>query len=59
MGPERRDRLALSGAAAAKRERIRRFLEEVVWPTIPKKFLGKGITKKEREAILGYGPHGV
>ena len=56
---ERRDRLALSGAAAAKRERIRRFLEEVVWPTIPKKFLRTGITKKEREAILGYGPHGV
>jgi antitoxin VapB len=56
---ERRERLSLSGAAAAKGERIHRFLEEVVWPTIPKKFLGKKITKKEREAILGYGPHGV
>lgn len=44
---------------AAKREGVRRFLEDVVWPTIPKKFLGKRITKKEREAILGYGPHGV
>jgi antitoxin VapB len=56
---ERRERLSLSGVAAAKSERIRRFLEEVVWPTIPKRFLGKRITKKEREAILGYGPHGV
>jgi antitoxin VapB len=56
---ERRERLALSGAAAEKSERIRRFLEERVWPTIPKKLLGKKITKKERERILGYGPHGV
>ncbi len=56
---ERRARLSLSGAAAEKSERIRRFLEEEVWPTIPKRFLGKRITKKERERILGYGPHGV
>jgi antitoxin VapB len=56
---ERRERLTLSGSAAAKSERLRRFLEEVVWPTIPRRFLGKRITKKEREAILGYGPHGV
>lgn len=56
---ERRERLALSGTAVEKSERIRRFLEEKVWPTIPKKFLGKRITKKERERILGYGPHGV
>ena len=57
---ERRARLALSGRTAAeKREQIHRFLEERVWPTIPKKLLGKKITKKERERILGYGPHGV
>jgi antitoxin VapB len=56
---ERRERLSLSGAAAAKGERIRRFLEEDVWPTIPKRFLAKRVTKKERERILGYGPHGV
>lgn len=56
---ERRERLALPGSAAVKRERLRRFLEEEVWPTIPKKFLGKRITKKERERILGYGPQGV
>ena len=56
---ERLERLALPGAPAEKSERIRRFLEEQVWPTIPKRFLGKRITKKERERILGYGPHGV
>jgi antitoxin VapB len=56
---ERRARLALPGVAAAKGERIRRFLEQEVWPTIPKRFLGKRVTKKERERILGYGPHGV
>jgi antitoxin VapB len=56
---ERRERLALSGAGTEKSERIRRFLEEEVWPTIPKRFRGKRVTKKERERILGYGPHGV
>jgi antitoxin VapB len=56
---KRRQSPVSAGEAAAKRERIRRFLEDVVWPTIPKRFLGKRITKKEREAILGYGPRGV
>ena len=56
---ERRARLALSGAAADRAERLRRFLEEEVWPSIPKKLLGKKISKRERERILGYGPHGV
>jgi hypothetical protein len=34
------------------------FLEKVIWPNIPKEFLGRRITKKEREQILGYGKGG-
>ena len=56
---KRREPPTPSGATAAKSERIHRFLEEEVWPTIPKKVIGKKVTKRERKRILGYGPHGV
>jgi antitoxin VapB len=42
-----------------KAERLRRLLEEHIWPTIHPEVRGKTITKEEREAILGYGPDGV
>jgi antitoxin VapB len=35
-------------------DRVLRFLEEEVWPQIPPEFLGKGISKEEEEAVLGY-----
>jgi hypothetical protein len=35
------------------------FLEKEVWPAVPKKLLGRPVTKKERETILGYGRDGV
>ncbi|HUP89946.1 MAG TPA: type II toxin-antitoxin system VapB family antitoxin [Longimicrobiales bacterium] len=56
---ERRDRLRYRFAEGDRKERIMRFLEREVWPRVPKDQLGKGISKKEREAILGYGPDGV
>lgn len=56
---ERRERLAFGGAGLDRRERVRRFLEEQVWPAIPRHLRGKRLTKKERERILGYGPEGV
>lgn len=40
-------------------EEIRRWLETEVWPQIPDDIRGRGITKAEREEILGYGPDGV
>ncbi len=40
-------------------ERTRRFLEDEVWPHVPPEIRGKGLSKEEREEILGYGPHGV
>jgi antitoxin VapB len=39
--------------------RLRRFLEEEVWPNIPPDVLGKPISKEEEDKILGYGPDGV
>jgi len=56
---ERKQRLA---ARVIKRDRattIRRFLLEEVWPQVPASALGLRLTRRERDAILGYGPGGV
>jgi antitoxin VapB len=56
---ERKDRL---GLRVARRDHVRElvsFLEEEVWPQIPRAALDRKVTRREREAILGYGPHGV
>jgi antitoxin VapB len=57
---ERLDRLS-SQPARRKRslEEIREWLETEVWPNIPEELRGRGISKAEREEILGYGPDGV
>jgi antitoxin VapB len=39
--------------------KLLRFLERDVWPRVPKKVLGRRLTKKQREDILGYGSRGV
>jgi len=39
---------------AARRAALRRRLVEEIWPRIPKELLGRGVTKPEREEILGY-----
>jgi prevent-host-death family protein len=41
---------------AARRGALRALLEEEIWPRIPQRLLGKGVTKQEREEILGYAP---
>lgn len=58
---ERRDRLRLRAMESKEErgERLRRFLEEEVWPQVPPHVRGTRITKAEREEILGYGPDGV
>ena len=55
---ERKRRLALRGDRGDRGDALRRFLEQEVWPQIPPDLLGKGISREEREAILGYGPEG-
>lgn len=56
---ERRDRLSLHFAEGDRRENLLRFLRQEVWPSIPSRILGKRISRRERERILGYGPKGV
>lgn len=56
---ERRRRLTRRVAAVGREERLRRFLETEVWPQIPPDVRERPLSRAEREAILGYGPHGV
>ncbi len=46
-------------SVAERRRRVLRFLETKVWPSIPKKELGRRLTRAEEDDILGYGPGGV
>ncbi len=39
--------------------RLRRCLEQEVWPLVPESQVGRPITREEEDAILGYGPHGA
>ena len=55
---ERRRRLK-GPDAAVRRARLLRFLRSTVWPSIPKNQLGRRLSRKEEDAILGYGPEGV
>ena len=55
---ERRERLHASAAVENPVHRLRRFLMDEAWPQVPVELRG-GLTKREREAILGYGPEGV
>jgi len=56
---ERKARLAYRVADGDRVSRLRRFLETEVWPTIPPKELGRRMSRKEEEQILGCGQEGV
>ena len=56
---ERKQRLALRVVRRDRAEELRRFLEQEVWPQVPRGVLGKRVTRREREAILGYGREGA
>ncbi len=56
---EERKRRLKGASIADRRKRVLRFLEREVWPTIPKDQLGRRLTRKEEDAILGFGPDGV
>jgi antitoxin VapB len=56
---ERRDRLTLQESAHNRDARIRRVLEDEIWPAIPADVLGTTITREEEEEILGYGEPGT
>ena len=56
---ERRERIALGPSGKRQLGQALDFLEKEIWPTIPRKLLGRRVTKRERERILGYGRGGV
>ena len=35
------------------------YLEREVWPAVPKRLLGRRLSRREEDRILGYGPEGV
>jgi antitoxin VapB len=56
---ERKERLAFQVHRREKGAELRRFLEEEVWPQLPKSVRGRRLSRKEEDAILGYGKKGV
>ncbi len=56
---ERRARLSYRISANNRGARLRRFLELEVWPQIPRRELGRSLSRLEEERILGYGKEGV
>jgi antitoxin VapB len=56
---ERKARLAAAHGEPRTKERLIEFFERSIWPNFPPEVLGKRLKKREREKILGYGPHGV
>lgn len=45
--------------AADRAARLRRFLEQEVWPLVPPDQVGRPLARDEEDRILGYGPHGA
>lgn len=56
---ERRDRLTLQQPSRDRGARIRRVLEDEIWPAIPAEVLGTTITREEEEEILGLDGSGT
>jgi antitoxin VapB len=56
---ERKQRLALRIVRRDRVHELRRLLEQEVWPQVPRAVLGRRVSRREREKILGYGPDGV
>ena len=56
---ERKGRLASQAVPEDRRAKLLRFLEQDVWPKVPRSVLGRRLSKKARENILGYGTRGV
>jgi antitoxin VapB len=56
---ERKQRLSAQVVKTDRRAKLKNLLEREIWPTIPKGQLGKRLTRKEEDQILGYGREGV
>ena len=56
---ERKRRLTVRTGRRDRSQGLLRFLEQEVWPAVPRRILGKRVTRRQRETILGYGRAGV
>jgi antitoxin VapB len=56
---ERRQRLAYRVRPGGREALALRFLEREVWPRIPEDQLGRRLSRREEDEILGYGAEGV
>lgn len=48
-----------SRPGTARAERLRRLMEQEVWPRLPKSQAGRALTRNEEDEILGYGTEGT
>ena len=56
------ERLARLRQRVVKRDReaeVLRYLEREVWPSVPRGVLGRRLTRREEDQILGYGKEGA
>jgi antitoxin VapB len=56
---ERRARLRLRVVKRDREAEMLGYLEREVWPRVPKNVLGRRLTKREEDRILGYGASGA
>jgi antitoxin VapB len=56
---ERKERLSYRIGGRDRKKELYRLLEQEIWPRIPRSVLGKRVSRREKERILGYGPEGV
>lgn len=56
---ERKSRLERQQNNQSRAARLRRYLDLELWPSIPADELGRRLSDKEVEEILGYGEHGI
>lgn len=56
---ERKERLAYQVVRRQRLEELREFLEQEVWPSMPRSVLDRRLSRRQEEKILGYGPEGV
>lgn len=56
---ERLTRLRLRVVTRDRQAEVLRYLEREVWPSVPKSVLGRRLTRREEDEILGYGKEGA
>ena len=56
---ERKQRLGFRVKRRSRKDEMLRFLEREVWPHVPAEERGRRLSRKEEDAILGYGPEGA